>query len=83
METEDTKTGITETRPEGAKPSTYTESHKKYYERYKPLINARRKKYASAYKKMWWKKNRERVLQERALKRLAEKGLKNPTESST
>lgn len=75
MSTEDEKNGKADTRTEGAKPSTYTESHKRYYERYKPLINARRKKYASAYKKMWWKKNKDRVLLERALKRMEEKNL--------
>jgi hypothetical protein len=63
----------TDNKLDTPKPSTYTESHKRYYERYKPLINARRKKYASAYKKMWWKKNKDRVLLERALKRMEDK----------
>jgi len=60
---------------EEQKASTYTESHKKYYERYKALINARRRDYNKQYKKMWYKKNRERILLERALKRLENKNL--------
>jgi hypothetical protein len=60
---------------EDPKPSTYTESHKKYYERYKALINARRRDYNKQYKKMWYKKNRDQILLERALKRLEQKNL--------
>jgi dGTP triphosphohydrolase len=56
-------------------PSTYTESHRKYYQRYKALINARRKKYMKEYKQQWYKRNRDRIMAAKALKRLAEKGL--------
>lgn len=52
------------------KGSTYTESHKKYYNRYKALILARNKKYQKAYKQLWYKKNRDRILAARALKAL-------------
>lgn len=50
-------------------PSTYTESHRKYYQRYKALILARRRKYAKQYKHLWYQKNKTRILRELAEKR--------------
>lgn len=60
---------MTEDTPEGTPLSTYSEAHRRYYQRHKPLIHARRRKYNNAYKRWYYNKHREEILAQRKAKR--------------
>lgn len=60
---------MNELPPELSPTSTYLERHRKYYQRYKKLIQARNKRYKREYNKRWYLQNRDRLLAEAQAKR--------------